>query len=396
MARIAVLHAAFLGGGAESVCLWTLEALKGHHEVSLITLSEIDLPALNTYYGTHVTPSDVTVVIPQRGSGLLELLTSNTVTFTMRQHLLSRLFKPMAHRYAVCMSTLNEMDFGKRGIQYVYFPMFSSGDKSIRQLVHYPNSSIRRLLRRTTAALTGFSEAAAHRNLTLTCSRWSREVIDQLWPSNAEVIYPPVPSAYNSVPWADRQNSFVCVSRIVPEKALDRAIAILDDVRQRGFDVHLRIIGGSRAGNNAAYYRHIKALQADRQGWLYLDQDLTRDTVSRILSSYKFGLHVRENEQFGIGVAELLLAGCIPFVPERGGQAEIVGRDTRLTFRTREDAVDKIVAILSSPSLQHDILGSLALLRPLFSERLFMDRVREIVAAFVEVGSEERLPLAAR
>lgn len=365
------------------MCVWTLEALKEEHDVSLVTLFDVDFHALNTYYGTRLAASEIAVVVPTWVSLAKTVATSN-LTFTFRQYLLSLFFKRIAHNYSICFSTFNEMDLGNRGIQYVHFPMFSTMSPSARELVNYPNSAIRRILRRVTAAVLGFSEINARRNLTLANSRWTADVIERLWGVKPLVIYPPVPSLYQHTPWNDRQDNLICISRIVPEKQLERAIMIVDGIRRRGFDVHLRIIGGVRSGSDRAYYDHIQRLQNERQNWLFLEHDLSRETLSRLLTSYKYGLHVRENEQFGIGVAEMLLAGCIPFVPDRGGQAEIVGGNSLLTFATENEAVEKIVAVLHNQRLQEELLSSLERIRPLFSEFRFMDHIRHAVAEFAK------------
>jgi glycosyltransferase involved in cell wall biosynthesis len=381
MAKIAILHPSFLGGGAEAVCLWTIEALKLDHEVSLITFSDIDLHSLNMYYGTQLAASDITVVVPHRGSRVMSAITSNSVTFTLRQHLLSAFFKRIAGKYSISFSTFNEMDLGRRGIQYVHFPMFSTGNKAVRDLVNYPDSTARRILRKTTATLTGFSQAAARRNLTLTNSRWTGRVIEQLWGIKPRVIYPPVPSLYRPRPWEERESSFLCISRIVPEKNLEKAITIVERIRMLGYDVHLRIIGGTRSGTDRNYCNHIRKFQEDRN-WLLIDHDVSREALSNLLIHYKYGLHVRENEQFGIGVAEMLLAGCLPFVPTAGGQAEIVGGNRFLTFDDENDAVEKILAVLKDTDLQAQLRSALVNNYPLFSERLFMEQIRDTVREF--------------
>jgi glycosyltransferase involved in cell wall biosynthesis len=383
MATIAILHPSFLGGGAEAVCLWTIEALKLDYEVSLITFSDIDLDSLNMYYGTHLAASDFTVVVPYRGSRVMSAITSNSVTFTLRQHLLSAFFKRIAHNYSMCFCTFNEMDLGRRGIQYIHFPMFSVENRTARHLVNYPDSAARRILRKTTAALTGFSQAGTRRNLTLTNSQWTGRLIEQLWGIQPRVIYPPVLSIYRPKPWEERQDSFLCISRLVPEKNLEKAITIVERIRTQGYDMHLRIIAGTRSGTNRNYYDRIRKLQEDRT-WLLIDHDISREALSDLLTSYKYGLHVRENEQFGIGVAEMLLAGCLPFVPEAGGQAEIVAGNPFLTFDDESDAVQKILSVLKDKELQGQLRDSLTTNYPLFSERVFMEQIRETVRAFEE------------
>ena len=79
-----------------------------------------------------------------------------------------------------------------------------------------------------------------------------------------------------------------------------------------------------------------------------------------------------------------LLAGCIPFVPDSGGQAEIVSRNPLLTFGTESEGIEKIVAVLNDAGLQLQLRRSLAENRRLFSEHIFMTETRQAVADFTE------------
>lgn len=52
-------------------------------------------------------------------------------------------------------------------------------------------------------------------------------------------------------------------------------------------------------------------------------------------------------EHFGIGIAESVRAGCLAFVPNGGGQVEIVGKDPDACFESVKDAVFKIERALT-------------------------------------------------
>ncbi len=84
---------------------------------------------------------------------------------------------------------------------------------------------------------------------------------------------------------------------------------------------------------------------------------------------------------FGIGVAEMQQAGCIVFVPERGGPAEIVG-DSRVLYASAEDAVEKIDRVLGSSELQADLCAGVAARRNLFTEERFAAGIRRVVLEF--------------
>ena len=75
------------------------------------------------------------------------------------------------------------------------------------------------------------------------------------------------------------------------------------------------------------------------------------DAKRALLRGHRFGIHCRSHEPFGIAVAELAAAGCVTFVPDGGGQVEIVDHPD-LIYTSPEAAIEKIdislVALLMS------------------------------------------------
>jgi glycosyltransferase involved in cell wall biosynthesis len=269
---------------------------------------------------------------------------------------------------------------GAPGIQYINFPIFASAPKSVRALVAYPDSAVRRVLRRATARAAGFSHTAIQSNKTLAVSGWTARVVREVYGIDAEVVYPPVQANFPVVPWEERENGLLCVSRVVPEKTLERAVEIVERVRARGEDVHLRVIGGTQRGSDPKYLKRIRALQASRREWFILDQDLSRESLIALFGRYRYGLHVRENEQFGIGIAELVRAGCVTFVPCHGGQAEIVASIDDLTFSTNEEAATKITHVVRDSELQLQLREQLRVHGERFSSDSFIRSIREVVS----------------
>ena len=58
------------------------------------------------------------------------------------------------------------------------------------------------------------------------------------------------------------------------------------------------------------------------------------------------GIHARPGEAFGIAIAEMIVAGCLPFVPAEGGPSEIVDHNPALVYDTVDEAVEKIDSML--------------------------------------------------
>ena len=53
------------------------------------------------------------------------------------------------------------------------------------------------------------------------------------------VVYPPVSTERFAIAWEEKELAFAMIGRIAPEKRIERAIAILEAVRQRGHAVRL-------------------------------------------------------------------------------------------------------------------------------------------------------------
>jgi glycosyltransferase involved in cell wall biosynthesis len=380
MARIAVLFPSFLGGGAEAVCLWMLEALRQEYEVTLHTFSDVDFASLNDYYGTHIGRGEVRVVHPLSPAALSRLLAGGLQMFTLRQHLLIRHLKRLRERYDLRISAFNEMDLGAPGIQYIHFPLFARGSEAVRGEVQAPDSPARSAYRSLCRLLSRFSEKGIKENLTVANSAWTAGIVRRAFGIEARVIYPPVTEGFPVVPWESKRNGFIVLGRIVPEKRIETAFEIVRGLRARGLDLTLCIAGRSGA---PSYLARLRGLMRGSEGWAAIRTDLTREGLCRIVAGYRYGLHVRENEQFGIAVAEMLKAGCLPFVSARGGQSEVVGGLEPLLFDGSEQAVAKIAAVLASSGEQQRLRLDLEPRARMFSTDRFMAEIRGVVREFL-------------
>jgi hypothetical protein len=71
----------------------------------------------------------------------------------------------------------------------------------------------------------------------------------------------------------------------------------------------------------------------------------------------------------------MVYAGCIPFIPSRGGQIEITGDNSEIQFESTDEAVNKIYRVLSSPAQQEKIRDCLNQKRDLFTPENFRNRL---------------------
>lgn len=381
--RVAVCHPHLNWGGSESRALWTIQGLKDDYDVTLVTGGRVNLEALNAFYGTSLKTFGF--AIRQAPLPLwVAFLRKAGVGDALKDLPYHRFCKKIAGKFDLLISTYNFCHFGLPGIHFI--ADFSWDDEIRRQfdskrgllgrIIYHDN-----LLRRGYLRMCRRIDSPAKNDflniddVIIANSKWSARIMKQKYGYQSETIYPPVAENFQIVPWENKKCEFVCIGRIDPAKRLERIIEILDLVRAKEHDVKLNIAG---AIGKDAYGRKIKRLAELRADWIFLHGRVWGEAKETLLTSCKYGIQAREAEPFGISVAEMVKAGCIPFVPKEGGQAEIVNHPM-LMYANINEAVDKIVAVLEKPQLQAELCEHLEIQGRQFSTERFMAGLRNIV-----------------
>ncbi len=361
---VAVFYPNFAGGGAESVGLWILEALKDKYNVTLVTLLDVDFPSLNSMYGTHLSSESVRVksIFPKwMYSGLELVMANNSVARIFLLHLLIRYFKLQSLDDDLVLSAYNAMDLGKAGIQYIHWINVFDKDAQF-----YKN-------------ISNFSDEKMKSNLSLANSYLVADAIHAEYDIESTVVYPPVVMEVQQVPWEQKENAFICSGRLTEPKQPHKAIKILKQVREKGFDVKLYLTGGGGGLYGLRYLRFLKKMVAENSDWVTLCQDLPYRDYVNLLSKCRYGFHYKK-EPFGISIAEMVKAGAIPFVRSEGGQTEIVGKQNQdLLFAKDQDAVEKIVNVLNNSEKQQALRFSLEDRQKMFSTDKFMSEINRVL-----------------
>jgi glycosyltransferase involved in cell wall biosynthesis len=342
-------------GGGQAVAAWMIHALQDEYDIALAMWEAPDFDRVNAAYGTAIRGGiDVHTVRPAV-AGAIDRLPFRAAL--LKWATLIRLARRVSRPTDLLISAENEADFGRPGIQYVHYP---------RQLRPRPVEDIRwyhrppgllDLYYGLCDRLIAFSMAGVQRNLTLANSEWTADRLRVLNPRLAvTVVPPPVAAGFPDVPWDRREDGFVCVGRFAVEKELEKVAAIVDAVRRTAPHVTLHLVGGR---DSSRYYRRVRRLAERHRDWIRLHENVPRDELRRLIASQRYGIHGMREEHFGIAPAEMAAGGCIVFVPNGGGQVEIVG-DARLTYDTVDDAVAKIAAVLRSPGEQRALRAILA------------------------------------
>jgi glycosyltransferase involved in cell wall biosynthesis len=379
--RVAVIHPQpRVGGGSENKALWILQTLKDTADVFFIAMGKIDLEELNKFYGTNLSRRDIKLIeIP------IPFILKKRFD-ALRSFRLDRYIRKNASCFDIIISSYNLMDFGTTGIQFL--SDFSFVDELRRSLLKKPEGPMgwfynRSLLRsaylKLSKLLSGGNSEGWKKNWTIANSDWGGNIFEEKFRIKTRTIYPPVIMDCQNVPWESRENGFLSIGRIVPEKQVDRIISILKRVRLDGYNIHLHILG---KGNDLSYKKRIDKLISDNREWVFSEGIVFGSRKNDLLASHKYGLHACENELIGNAVIEMVKAGCLVWVPEKGGPAEIVGR-SELIYRDNSEAVRKIEEVLDKDDLARSIRSHLKEKSSKFSLENFQAQIRALIEQFV-------------
>jgi glycosyltransferase involved in cell wall biosynthesis len=371
MSTVAVLHPDLtMRGGAESVCLHTLDALEDAHDVTLFTVTDPDIDGLNEFYGTDV--SNVTVrrvgpLLPAVRKGLGNRLQVFQVS------LFARRVRRRLTAYDAVVSTKNEFAVDVPSVQYVHNPQF--GGASADPGLHDP-SAVRRAYVAASRRIAGFDPATLTATTLVTNSEWSAHIVEQTYDIDAQVVYPPVPAVPDGLDWSDRESGFLTVGRIGPSKRIHRAIDLVTALRNHEYDVHLHVVGPT---SDDEYSTEIESRAADLP-YVSIEGAVSRDRLVDLMGRHRYGFHGREYEHFGIAVAEMIAAGMLPFVHDSGGPPEIVGGNRHLRYDSEDDALRKMERLLSDAALAERVRDEL----PDVTERFGVDRFQREMGSLVD------------
>ncbi len=358
-------------GGGNGVAAWMLEALRGEYTLAVYTWNPLNVEAINHFYGTSLSADAIDAsAVP---AALRILIDAAPLPLSLlKTSLLLGLARRHASRYDVLVSANNEMDLGRRGIQYVHYPAYLR-PRPLVDIRWYHLGLALDAYYWLCDRLANWSMDRIVTNLTLVNSDWTAAIFRARHGGAPRTLYPPVTGPFPEVPWDRRQNDFVCAGRMSPEKDLDSVIDIVEAVRRVHPDVRLHVIG-SRGPRR--YTRHVLGRIARRREWITLHLDVAHDEVRHLVTASRYGLHAMPGEHFGMAPAEMATGGNIVWVRADGGQMEIVGHDPRLIFRSVDDAVAKILRTMADPAEQTALRAHLASVTPQFAVERFIEDVR--------------------
>jgi glycosyltransferase involved in cell wall biosynthesis len=390
--KVGIVHPRLGSGGSEARALWALQALKRDYDVTLITAGEVDVGRLNQYYGTRLSPQEFSIREVPMPLGL-----QGTSKFAgLRGAFFQRYLKRVSREFDVMISAYNPCNFGVPGIQCIAdFSFIPEWRFALHPALQdhkrwwYADSPLRRAYLGLCNLISTSDSPRFEQDIVVANSNWSAARLRERLGIEARMLYPPVAGDFPTAPDEEKENGFVCLGRVVPEKRVAEMIQILEKVRRRGRDIHLHILG---AFEGREHERELRKVIGNRREWVFFEGTVFGQKKKDLLARHRFGIHGCKSEAFGIAVAEMVKAGCIVFVPDGGGQTEIANHPD-LLYPDDEAAVEQIDAVLRNPGKQKVLRQHLQDGAWRFSTDIFQQGILDLTREFL---ARQGVPEASR
>ena len=156
--------------------------------------------------------------------------------------------------------------------------------------------------------------------LALVNSKWTAEIVREVYGLNPVVLYPPVDVEYYAYDGRRKEKTIVTVSRISPEKKLH----LLPRIASMLSDYEWNLVGSMGHGvEKYASSRVLGKIKREVEKYnarnFHIHTNLPRRELRELLLSASFYVHPFFVEHFGIAVVEAMSAGVIPVVYKDGG-----------------------------------------------------------------------------
>ncbi len=370
-------------GGAESRPLFIAEALKNDYDVTLICTEASELEKLNEFYGTRLKPNDVSFLFYP----LPPILRQVKFASAFKSSLFAYYCRKKSQVYDLIITSFIG-NFKNDSIQFVKDLTFSDDIWreycSTKKSFLYKNNLIRKFYIEFNKKLRGNFNKSNKKIIFVANSKWTSKILKNSLNLRSSVIYPPVNDFCSETSLENRQDSFLYIGRLSPEKRVENVIEILQKVRNRGWSGELLIIGGF---TNIPYVNKLLSYTKIYGDWIkFLGAKYKKDK-QKLLNKCNYGINAMPNEPFGIAIAEMVKAGLIVWVPDGGGQKEIVDHPD-LIYKNEHDAVAKIENVLKNPDKQKSLLKHLKNQSKKFSTNIFMLEIKKLVNEFFKKNEE--------
>ena len=229
-------------GGGNGVAAWVLQSLVGEHDVTVLSWQPVGVDPINRFFGTDLRREQFrTLQVPRTWTTAPNRLP--VPASLIKLSLLMRYTRKVSDGFDVIFGVHNEIDYGRRGIQYIHYPTYlrPRPDVDLRWY-HHPKRALSAYYA-LADRIAGFSLDRLKTNLTLVNSNWTGAHVQAFLGIKTQTLYPPVVDPIPGPSWEQRLPHFLTIGRISPEKEYERVMRILNRVRTHHPNLRLTIVG---------------------------------------------------------------------------------------------------------------------------------------------------------
>ena len=348
--RIGVIHHSLnAAGGADRLCLKTIEALKeAGHEVVLATVEPTNWKRVERILGKVVKPDKETSLLPFK----LEL-------FGIYMRLLTSFSAlKLRKKCDLLINTHGDALPVKADIIYMHYPMFALlKDNPVS--TKYSESIFWRAYFAPYEIIQEIIAQKFLEGLILTNSNFSRKAIKKYTGKDSVVVYPPVDIKTFAIATKseERENLIVSCGRYSAEKNYEFVLEVAEKLREKAKFI---IIGSVSGRVSRDYYEKLSQIKRKKKlDNVELLRNVSFGDLLRIYGKAKIYLHAMKYEHFGISVVEAMAAGMVPVVHRSGGSWEDILEAKQgvhgFSYTTLDEAVGIIKKIISDVDLLKEI-----------------------------------------
>jgi len=379
--RIAVIHHSLNpAGGAEKLCLATIDALKTRgHQVSLVTIEKTSWTLLQDKFGQITMPDRESYITSQLLSQKLKnipIASTYFLAYTM-QLLLNR----SKNKNDVTLNTFGDAVDFIADMTYVHFPLRAALDYS--QVPAFTDTSMWRVL----SPLYNLTSSACNRiapsRLLVANSKFMQRIVKTTLNRDAIVIYPPVDTNTFSSKCFQTQkegNLVVVIASYTPKRRLEQLPLIAQQTKAAQF-----IVIGKADEYSLSTIReleeNIHALHVEDKITLLKNAPFIE--LQKTLANAKVYLHTMPFDHFGISVVEAMASGCVPVVHRSGGPwTDILDAKQGaygFSYSTPSEAAGYIDMLLTDERLRSRIAAKASYRSRKYDKTVFLNRLSEVV-----------------
>lgn len=379
--RVGILHDSLnFAGGAERVCLKTIEALREEgDEVILGTIEPTDWDKLGETMGWKKKPDKE-----------ISLLRFSSKTLRLYMSLLAPIvLERLRNECDLCVGTNGDLMPLDTDVTYMHYlptslsSRFGSG-QGFSKLVSFYMLPFRTMQQSVLKKL--------RRDALVANSSFTRDAIRARLGCESQVLYPPVElEVFSSVRGSEsRDDVVVACGRFSPEKNFELVLAVAGLLPR----IEFVIVGTLSGALSRSYYEKLhRTKEANR----LKNVRIVKSTFATMLSFYsssKVFLSAAVEEAFGLSVAESMASGLVPVVHRSGGPwQDILGRQEGrygFSFSSAKDAASTIERVMGDEKDRQQIVSRNEDGVQRFSSRLFKETMCGIVERRANSGPTEK------